>query len=158
MPHRSNMLYSDCGMLHRPALRHAALGGVGLMSQIGYIVNIGWDIFHPILFNHSNMLHSDCSRLIGRPHCYAFHRTIHQGVGRINQIWRVVHDGEENSFLKMNLRVWQKRRTKRSASDLLCNLQGIDCNRQPIIRLFASQSDLWRTEHYHASCTASQIS
>ena len=34
MPHRESMQYSDCSMLHRPALLHTALGGVGLMNQI----------------------------------------------------------------------------------------------------------------------------
>lgn len=34
-----------------------------------------------------------------RPQSYVFHRTIHQGIGLINQICHVVHDGEENYFL-----------------------------------------------------------
>ena len=52
-------------------------------------------------------------------------------------------------------RVCQERHTKRSASDLLCNLQGFDCKIQSMIRLVASQSDIWRTEHFQASCTVS---
>jgi hypothetical protein len=43
------------------------LGGVDLMNQIRCIIDVGLDIFHPIPYHHSNMLRSDCSRLVGRP-------------------------------------------------------------------------------------------
>ena len=119
------MQYGYCGMLHRPALHHAALQGVGLMNQIRCIVNVSWDIFHPIPYHHSNMLHSDCSRLIGRPHYHVLHRTIHQGVDLINHICHVVNDGEENSFPIMNLRICLMRRTKRRPSHLLRNRRSI---------------------------------
>ena len=49
MPHRDNMQYGYCGMLHRPALLHTALGGVGLMNQIWHVVNDGEENSFPIM-------------------------------------------------------------------------------------------------------------
>ena len=56
---------------------HTAFQVVSLLNRIRYIGKIGWDIFHPILFNHSCMLHSDCSGLIGKLHCHVFYCTAH---------------------------------------------------------------------------------
>jgi hypothetical protein len=49
LSHRGSIQYSDCGMLHRPALLHTALGGVGLINHIWDVVNDGEENSFPIM-------------------------------------------------------------------------------------------------------------
>jgi hypothetical protein len=85
LSHRGSIQYSDCGMLHRPALLHAALQVVGLMNQIRYMGQrwLRYLPSHPFPSRHvslscGNALRSDCSRLIGKLHCQVSHCTAHR--------------------------------------------------------------------------------
>ena len=101
------------------------------------------------------MLRSDCSRHNGRHHCYVLNRTTHQGVGLINQVCHVVNDGEKNSSLEMNLACLSN--AAHQEKPLRFALQSSrHSKRRSMIRLVASQSDVWRTEHFQWSKLLSQ--